>query len=180
MLTTLLTVVLAAEGWPWRACLALFLLLLALAWIFAGRARARVRAVLPPRVPADRLVIRTTGVAAVFHGTPAAPPPGTPSAPPDDRPCQGDAVVIGEGEAVPAAGVIVEGAALLDESAVSGVSSAVFREAGGDHPYVARATVVLSGRIAVRLTAGPAEGDRLRLSLPHRGVRPGTRHPPCR
>lgn len=67
------------------------------------------------------------------------------------------------GDIVPADGEITEGLASIDESAVTGESAPVIREAGGDKSSVTGGTRVLSDRIVVRVTARPGESflDRM-------------------
>ncbi len=69
----------------------------------------------------------------------------------------GDLVVIEAGEIVPGDGDIVEGIASVDESAITGESAPVIREAGGDRSAVTGGTRVLSDRIVVRITAAAGE-----------------------
>ena len=66
---------------------------------------------------------------------------------------QGDRVVVQEGETIPGDGEIVEGIASVDESAITGESAPVIREAGGDRSGVTGGTVVLSDRIVVKITS---------------------------
>ncbi|RJK97572.1 potassium-transporting ATPase subunit KdpB [Vallicoccus soli] len=75
----------------------------------------------------------------------------------------GDLVVVEAGETVPGDGDVVEGAASVDESAVTGESAPVVRESGGDRSAVTGGTRVLSDRIVVRVTAKPGESflDRM-------------------
>jgi K+-transporting ATPase ATPase B chain len=75
----------------------------------------------------------------------------------------GDIVEISAGETVPADGEIVEGVASVDESAITGESAPVVREAGGDRSGVTGGTRVLSDHIAVRVTAEPGDSflDRM-------------------
>ena len=68
-----------------------------------------------------------------------------------------DAIIIEDGDPVPGDGEIVEGVALVDESAVTGESAPVIREAKGDRSAVTGGTKVLSGRIKVLITANPGE-----------------------
>jgi K+-transporting ATPase ATPase B chain len=70
---------------------------------------------------------------------------------------RGDRVLVSAGQLVPADGEIIEGVASLDESAITGESSPVIREAGGDRSGVTGGTCVLSDRIVVRVTAQPGE-----------------------
>jgi K+-transporting ATPase ATPase B chain len=69
----------------------------------------------------------------------------------------GDRVVCEAGDVIPADGEIVEGIASVDESAVTGESAPVIREAGGDRSGVTGGTRVLSDRIVIRVTANPGE-----------------------
>jgi len=74
---------------------------------------------------------------------------------PSERLRKGDLVVISAREIIPADGEIVEGAAMVDESAITGESAPVIREAGGDRSAVTGGTRVLSDQIKVRVTADP-------------------------
>ncbi|MBP8919545.1 MAG: potassium-transporting ATPase subunit KdpB [Micropruina sp.] len=69
----------------------------------------------------------------------------------------GDRVVVEAGQVIPGDGDIVEGLATVDESAITGESAPVIREAGGDRCAVTGGTTVLSDRIVVRITAKPGE-----------------------
>jgi len=75
----------------------------------------------------------------------------------------GDRVVVEAGEVVPGDGDIVEGIATIDESAITGESAPVIREAGGDRSSVTGGTTVLSDRILVEITTKPGESflDRM-------------------
>jgi K+-transporting ATPase ATPase B chain len=66
---------------------------------------------------------------------------------------KGDLVVCEAGDLIPSDGEIVEGVASVDESAITGESAPVIREAGGDRSAVTGGTTVLSDRIVVRITA---------------------------
>lgn len=66
---------------------------------------------------------------------------------------RGDRVVVQAGQTVPGDGEIVEGVAYIDESAITGESAPVLREAGGDRSGVTAGTVVLSDRIVVQITS---------------------------
>ncbi|WP_246470026.1 potassium-transporting ATPase subunit KdpB [Streptomyces olivoverticillatus] len=74
-----------------------------------------------------------------------------------------DFVVVEAGETVPGDGEVVDGVAAVDESAVTGESAPVIREAGGDRSGVTGGTTVLSDRIVVRITsrAGHTFLDRM-------------------
>jgi K+-transporting ATPase ATPase B chain len=65
----------------------------------------------------------------------------------------GDRVVVETGQMIPGDGEVVEGVAFVDESAITGESAPVIREAGGDHSGVTGGTRVLSDRIVVEVTA---------------------------
>ncbi len=67
----------------------------------------------------------------------------------------GDLVVVEAGQIIPSDGEIVEGIASVDESAITGESAPVVREAGGDRSGVTGGTRVLSDQIVVRITASP-------------------------
>ncbi|HMK35849.1 MAG TPA: potassium-transporting ATPase subunit KdpB [Desulfomonilaceae bacterium] len=68
-----------------------------------------------------------------------------------------DIVVVVAGEFIPADGEVIEGVASVDESAITGESAPVIREAGGDRSSVTGGTRVLSDTIVVRVTANPGE-----------------------
>ncbi|WP_265444577.1 potassium-transporting ATPase subunit KdpB [Flexivirga meconopsidis] len=68
-----------------------------------------------------------------------------------------DRVVVEAGQVIPGDGDVVEGIATVDESAITGESAPVVREAGGDRCAVTGGTTVLSDRIVVRITARPGE-----------------------
>jgi potassium-transporting ATPase ATP-binding subunit len=68
-----------------------------------------------------------------------------------------DVVIVSAGEFIPGDGEIVEGVASVDESAITGESAPVIREAGGDRSAVTGGTRVLSDQIKVRITSNPGE-----------------------
>jgi K+-transporting ATPase ATPase B chain len=76
---------------------------------------------------------------------------------------KGDLFVVNANELIPADGEIIEGAATVNESAITGESAPVIREAGGDRSAVTGGTTVLSDQIKVRVTADPGESfmDRM-------------------
>src|ERR1022692_2177329 len=69
----------------------------------------------------------------------------------------GDTVIVSAGEMVPSDGEIVEGVASVDESAITGESAPVIREAGGDRSAVTGGTRVLSDQVKVKVTSNPGE-----------------------
>jgi K+-transporting ATPase ATPase B chain len=68
-----------------------------------------------------------------------------------------DVIVITAGDVIAADGEVIAGAATVDESAITGESAPVIREAGGDRSAVTGGTKVLSDEIVVRVTANPGE-----------------------
>ncbi|WP_369368940.1 potassium-transporting ATPase subunit KdpB [Streptomyces sp. CG4] len=74
-----------------------------------------------------------------------------------------DVVLVEAGEMIPADGDVIDGVAAVDESAVTGESAPVIREAGGDRSGVTGGTTVLSDRIVVRVSARPGHSflDRM-------------------
>ena len=70
---------------------------------------------------------------------------------------KGDFFVCEAGDTIPADGEIVEGLASIDESAITGESAPVIREAGGDKSSVTGGTKVLSDKIKVLVTQQPGE-----------------------
>jgi potassium-transporting ATPase ATP-binding subunit len=69
----------------------------------------------------------------------------------------GDLVFVAAGELIPGDGEITEGVASVDESAITGESAPVIREAGGDRSAVTGGTRVLSDHIVVKITSNPGE-----------------------
>ncbi|MDH6574746.1 potassium-transporting ATPase subunit KdpB [Kitasatospora sp. MAP5-34] len=69
----------------------------------------------------------------------------------------GDHVLVEAGQLIPGDGDVVEGAASVDESAITGESAPVIRESGGDRSAVTGGTKVLSDRIVVKITSKPGE-----------------------
>ena len=70
---------------------------------------------------------------------------------------KGDVFVCDAGDIIPADGEIIEGLASIDESAITGESAPVIREAGGDKSSVTGGTKVLSDQIKVMVTTQPGE-----------------------
>jgi K+-transporting ATPase ATPase B chain len=68
-----------------------------------------------------------------------------------------DVVVVSAGELIPGDGDIIEGAATVDESAITGESAPVVREAGGDRSSVTGGTRVLSDVVKIRISSNPGE-----------------------
>ena len=68
-----------------------------------------------------------------------------------------DVVVVTAGELIPGDGEVIVGAATVDESAITGESAPVVREAGGDRSAVTGGTRVLSDEVKIRITSNPGE-----------------------
>jgi K+-transporting ATPase ATPase B chain len=76
---------------------------------------------------------------------------------------KGNVVVVEAGEIIPGDGTVIEGIASVDESAITGESAPVIREAGGDRSAVTGGTRVLSDHIVVEITQEPGQSflDRM-------------------
>lgn len=70
---------------------------------------------------------------------------------------KGDIVFVKAGEMIPNDGEVIEGIASVDESAITGESAPVVREAGGDFASVTGGTTVVSDWLKIRITADPGE-----------------------
>lgn len=70
---------------------------------------------------------------------------------------RGDLVIVRAGEQIPGDGDVIEGAASVDESAITGESAPVVREAGGDRSAVTGGTTVLSDWIVVKISSEPGK-----------------------
>jgi potassium-transporting ATPase ATP-binding subunit len=90
-------------------------------------------------------------------------PDGSIKAVPAESLRKGDIFVVTANEVIAADGEIIEGAASVNESAITGESAPVIREAGGDRSAVTGGTTVLSDELKVRVTANPGESfmDRM-------------------
>ncbi|MGV7116494.1 potassium-transporting ATPase subunit KdpB [Paenibacillus kyungheensis] len=76
---------------------------------------------------------------------------------------KGDIVKVVQGEMIPGDGEVIKGLASVDESAITGESAPVIKEAGGDFSSVTGGTMVISDEIIVRITSDPGESfmDRM-------------------
>ncbi|MGM0867437.1 MAG: potassium-transporting ATPase subunit KdpB [Bacillota bacterium] len=76
---------------------------------------------------------------------------------------KGDIVLVSQGQLIPGDGEVIEGLASVDESAITGESAPVIKEAGGDFNSVTGGTRVVSDQIKVRITSNPGESflDRM-------------------
>ena len=70
---------------------------------------------------------------------------------------KGDIVIVKAGQQIPADGEVIEGAASVDESAITGESAPVIRESGGDRSAVTGGTTVTSDWLVVRVTCDSGE-----------------------
>ncbi|WP_019010912.1 potassium-transporting ATPase subunit KdpB [Deinococcus aquatilis] len=157
-LTLYLTVANVATGksWGYEAAITVLLLLTVLFANFAeGLAEARGKA----QAASLRAAREDTPARRLVGGTLT----GTEETVPSTRLTRGDLIVIEAGEIVAGDGEIIEGLASVDESAITGESAPVIREAGTDHSGVTGGTRVLSDRIVVRVTSQPGESflDRM-------------------
>jgi K+-transporting ATPase ATPase B chain len=154
VLTLLLTVQGATDGTGW-VYPAVVTVLLALTVWFAALAEAVAEA----RGQAQAASLRATRAETSARRTTAAGEEVVPST----VLARGDRIVVVAGEIIASDGEIVEGAASIDESAVTGESAPVFREAGTDRSGVTGGTLVLTDRIVVEVTAVPGSSflDRM-------------------
>jgi K+-transporting ATPase ATPase B chain len=84
-------------------------------------------------------------------------PDGSTETVPGSKLRAGDLVMVAAGEFIPGDGEVVEGVASVDESAITGESAPVIREAGGDRSAVTGGTRVLSDEIKVKIVSNPGE-----------------------
>ncbi len=142
VLTTTLTII-EWSGWTLAVCLWLWFTILfaALAESIAeGRGRAQADALRSMRTDATAHKVDDSGFEVEVPATELR---------------RGDLIRVPAGEVIPADGDIIEGAATIDESAITGESAPVVREAGGDRSSVTAGTVVLSDEIRVKVTSDP-------------------------
>ncbi|MDR3522054.1 MAG: potassium-transporting ATPase subunit KdpB [Acidocella sp.] len=108
-----------------------------------GRGRARAESMKRARSDTMAKLILDPRERNIFKPTPA----------PDLR--KGDLVLVESGDIMPSDGEIIEGIASVNESAITGESAPVVREAGGDRSAVTGGTQVVSDWLVVRITANP-------------------------
>jgi len=113
-----------------------------------GRGRAQANALRKTRTQTIANMIRSDGAVEKV---------------PAEQLRKGDVFLVSAGEIISADGEIIEGVATVDESAITGESAPVIREAGGDRSAVTGGTKVLSDQIKIRVTANPGESflDRM-------------------
>lgn len=76
---------------------------------------------------------------------------------PADELAPGEIIIVGTGELIPTDGEVIKGVASVDESAITGESAPVIREAGGDRSSVTGGTRIASDWLIIRVTAKPGE-----------------------
>lgn len=157
-LTTLITLQTAWNGAPDGGYFLALTVLLWLTVIFANFAEAVAEA----RGRAQAASLRNARRDVVAHKVAVIGGPVTGKIPASTL-VPGDLVTVGSGDVIPADGEVVEGVALVDESAVTGESAPVIRESGGDRSAVTGGTRVVSDHLFVRITSRPGESflDRM-------------------
>jgi K+-transporting ATPase ATPase B chain len=170
VLTILFTVLAIAQGRPWSywsyfLALDVWLLLTVLFANFAtalaearGKAQADALRKTRQETPAARLRSAEDVQAALEPEAAVAIEPTS-----STQLREGDLVVVAAGQVIPGDGEIVAGVASVDESAITGESAPVIREAGGDRSGVTGGTRVLSDRIVIKITAAAGKSflDRM-------------------
>ena len=154
VLTLLLTVQAAASGQAWGYPAGVTLLLL-FTVVFANFAEGLAEARGKAQAATLRSAREDTPARRVLDGREEVIP--------STQLRRGDVIVVQAGEMIPGDGEVVGGMAAVDESAITGESAPVIREAGTDHSGVTGGTRVLSDRIVVRVTSQPGESflDRM-------------------
>ena len=107
-----------------------------------GRGKAQAESLRKARTQTDARLVTSAGTTVVVPSSHLLP---------------GDLVLVGAGQIIPGDGDVIEGVASVDESAITGESAPVIREAGGDRSAVTGGTTVLSDQITVKITAAPGE-----------------------
>jgi len=150
VLVTVLAIRNAGSGQPWTfaASIAAWLWLTVLFATFAeavaeGRGRARAESLRRARSDAVAKVMVNAADRTRITETPAS------------ALRRGSIVLVETGDLIPSDGEIIEGVASVNESAVTGESAPVIREAGGDRSAVTGGTQVVSDWLVVRITADP-------------------------
>ena len=154
----LTTVMLMEDLFQWRSTLPYTLAVTMILWmtlLFANFAEALAEARGKAQADTLKRTRRTTLARRVVNGIEEQIT--------SDGLREGDIVLVAAGEAIPNDGEVIEGAATVDESAITGESAPVVREAGGDRSGVTGGTRVLSDQIKIRITAGSGDSflDRM-------------------
>jgi K+-transporting ATPase ATPase B chain len=113
-----------------------------------GRGKAQANALRQSRSKTVAKILKSNGAAYIVDA---------------DALRKGDVIVVVAGEVIASDGDVIEGAATVDESAITGESAPVIREAGGDRSSVTGGTRVLSDEIKIRVSADPGHSflDRM-------------------
>ena len=106
-----------------------------------GRGKAQADALRKAKSETTAYIVRKTGVEEI----------------PSSQLRADDVVRVTAGQMIPGDGEVIEGVASVDESAITGESAPVIREAGGDRSAVTGGTRVLSDAITIRITSNPGE-----------------------
>ena len=136
------------QNWHFPIAIAFWLWLTVLFATFAeavaeGRGRARAESLRRARSETQAKVLIRPDDRALFKPTPSSSLK------------QGEFVLVEAGDLIPSDGDVVEGVASVNESAVTGESAPVVREAGGDRSAVTGGTLVVSDWLVVRITGAP-------------------------
>ena len=128
-----------------------------------GRGKAQADALRNSRTEADAFRIAVAGDSSVPSLSAVLSSDATPTQVASELLSPGDVVFVKAGNVIPADGDVLEGAASIDESAVTGESAPVIRESGGDRSAVTGGTRVLSDAITIKITSKPGESflDRM-------------------
>jgi K+-transporting ATPase ATPase B chain len=110
-----------------------------------GRGKARAESLRKTRTEVMAKKLKKPELGAAYESVPA------------HQLRKGDEVLVEATDTIPGDGEVIMGAALVDESAVTGESAPVVREAGGDRSAVTGGTRVIANSIVVRITANPGE-----------------------
>ncbi|QOX80200.1 potassium-transporting ATPase subunit KdpB [Trichlorobacter lovleyi] len=110
-----------------------------------GRGKARAASLRKSRIDVTAKLLATPEFTSTFCSVGAS------------RLRKGDCILVEAGEMIAGDGDVVAGAALVNESAVTGESAPVIRESGGDRSAVTGGTTVIANSIIVRITANPGE-----------------------
>lgn len=128
-----------------------------------GRGKAQADALRNSRTEADAFRIAVAGDSSVPSLSAVLSSDATPTQVASELLSPGDVAFVKAGNVIPADGDVLEGAASIDESAVTGESAPVIRESGGDRSAVTGGTRVLSDAITIKITSKPGESflDRM-------------------
>lgn len=113
--------------------------------IAEGRGKARAESMRKMRTQVKAKRLRNLNQERIYDTIPA------------EKLEKGDLVLVEQGDFIPGDGEVVKGAALVNESAVTGESAPVVREAGGDRSAVTGGTQVIANSIIVEITVNPGE-----------------------